>query len=134
MPNINRGHQSEQVSSHACFTCGSIAGSLRDRMILQVLFFQATPLNKRLEFDVGRLFVQTVRQTVSNRTFRMVLFELLAGLSNERVQQKNETRTRCIMILFFQLVIGSTLVELLAMSFFLEKGQQQILTFFSGKL
>ena len=62
------------------------------------------------------------------------MFELLAGLSNERVQQKIKTRTRCIMILFFQLVIGSMLVELLAMSFFLEKGQQQILTFFSGKL
>lgn len=79
-------------------------------------------------------FVQTVKQTGSNRTFVMDWFELLAGYRNERVQKKIKTRTRCIMILLFELVIGSMLVELLAMSFFLEKGRQQILTFFSGKL
>ena len=38
------------------------------------VIFQTTPLKKRLEFDVGRLFVQTVRQTKSNRTFVMDCF------------------------------------------------------------
>ena len=35
MPNSKGGTQSEQVSSHACYTCGSIywTGSLTDRMI-----------------------------------------------------------------------------------------------------
>ena len=44
------------------------------RKLWEVLFFQTTPLKKRLEFDVGRLFIQTVRQTGSNRTFGMDCF------------------------------------------------------------